>query len=134
MTIGFINNDITTVGVTPDSSVIGIAPRASSISPRAVHWLWYPYVPLGKLTAVAGQMGQAKSLWTAWLAAAVTCASGINLGRPGSVIMLSAEDDPEDTTVPRLIAAGADLEKVIFPEDFELSSAVCAVTATTSAT
>jgi putative DNA primase/helicase len=87
-----------------------------------VRWLWWPFVPQGKITAIAGQMGQAKSLWTLWLAAAVTRGQGINLKRPGSVLILSAEDDPEDTTVPRLIAAGADLGRVHFLPDFTLDA------------
>lgn len=85
--------------------------RASDVTPRAVDWLWFPYVPEGKITLLAGQMGQAKSLATAWLTAAVTTGEGIN-SRPGSVLFLNAEDDPEDTTRPRLEAAGADLDKV----------------------
>src|SRR5262249_23095138 len=58
--------------------------RASTVEPKPVHWLWHPYIPLGKLTLVAGQPGQGKSLLTAWLAAHTT-------GRKGNVIMLSAE-------------------------------------------
>jgi hypothetical protein len=72
--------------------------------------LWWPYVPAGKITSVAGQMGQAKSLWTLWLAAAVTTGAGINQSQPGSAIVLNAEDDAEDTIRPRLEAAGADLD------------------------
>ncbi len=56
--------------------------RASAIKPRPVDWLWWPHVPLGKCTLLAGQMGQAKSLWTSWLAAAVTRGEGLNLSRP----------------------------------------------------
>jgi putative DNA primase/helicase len=97
--------------------------RASDVKPRAVTWLWWPFVPLGKLTAIAGQMGQAKSLWTVWLAAGVTRGEGLNLKRPGGVLILTAEDDPEDTTVPRLIAAGADRERLLLPPDFTLDAA-----------
>lgn len=86
---------------------------ASAITPRPVEWLWHPFVPLGKITAIAGQMGQAKSLWTAWFAAEVT-------RRGGSVILLNAEDDPEDTTRPRLEAAGADLDRVWIEPAIEL--------------
>lgn len=99
------------------------AVRASELTPRAVRWLWWPFVPLGKITAIAGQMGQAKSLWTLWLAAAVTQGRGINLSRPGDVLILSAEDDPEDTTIPRLIAARADLARIHFVGDLELDAA-----------
>ncbi len=85
--------------------------RASDVSPRAVTWLWKPFIPLGKLTLIAGRPGQGKSLATAWLAAAVTRAHGIDVAA-GSALVLTAEDDPEDTVRPRLEAAGADLERV----------------------
>jgi RecA-family ATPase len=85
---------------------------AADVKVRPVEWLWYPFVPLGKLTAVAGRMGQGKTLWTDWLAAAVTTGYGINSPRPGGVVMLSAEDDDADMIVPRLVAVGADLSRV----------------------
>lgn len=91
--------------------------KASNINPQPVHWLWWPFVPLGKLTAAAGQMGQAKSLLTVWLAAATSHGQGIHLSRPSGVVMLNAEDDAEDTIRPRLDAAGADLDRIwIQPE------------------
>jgi hypothetical protein len=85
---------------------------AADVKVRPVEWLWYPYVPLGKLTAVAGRMGQGKSLWTEWLAAAVSTGRAINPPRPGGVVMLSAEDDEDDTIVPRLVSVGADLSRI----------------------
>jgi hypothetical protein len=84
---------------------------AGTIKPKAVRWLYEQRVPLGKLTVVAGRPGLGKSMWTTSLAAAVS-----NGELPGDlahtashVLLASAEDDPEDTIVPRLIAAGADL-------------------------
>jgi len=78
---------------------------ASSIQPKAIEWLWPGFVPQGKITVVAGQMGQAKSLFTTWLAAGVS-------KRQRGAIILNAEDDPEDTIRPRLEAAGANLDLV----------------------
>src|SRR5664279_1977480 len=95
--------------------------RASAIKTCPVDWLLYPYVPLGKGTLVAGQMGQAKSLFSLWLAAGVTNGRGLNLSAPGSVLMMSAEDDAEDTLVPRLEAAGADLDRVALIPDVQLN-------------
>lgn len=89
--------------------------RAIDVAPQSVEWLWAPYIPLGKISMIAGQMGQAKSLLTAWLAADTT---------PHGVIMLSAEDDVADTIRPRLEAVGADLSRVEIPTDVTLSSAV----------
>jgi len=76
--------------------------RASTVQPRAVEWFWFPYFPYGKISLVAGQMGQAKSLLTGLIAAR----------SQGGVIMLSAEDDPADTIRPRLEAARANLDRV----------------------
>ena len=85
------------------------------MSPVAVEWMWHPHIPLGKITLLAGQMGQAKSLFTVRLAADVTRGHGTDLKAPGSVVMLSAEDDLADVIVPRLIAADANLERVEIP-------------------
>jgi putative DNA primase/helicase len=87
--------------------------RASDVTPRSIEWLWHPYIPLGKISVVAGQMGQAKSLLTVWLAAYTT---------PYGVVMMSAEDDPADTIRPRLDAAGADLERVEIAETVTLNA------------
>ena len=32
--------------------------QASGLTPRAVRWLWWPFVPLGKITALACRLGQ----------------------------------------------------------------------------
>ena len=85
--------------------------RASGVEPKAVQWLLPPFFPLGKISVVAGQMGQAKSLAACWLAAWTT---------PAGVIMFSAEDDPADTIRPRLEAVGADLERVEIAPDVTL--------------
>jgi AAA domain len=102
--------------------------RASSVMPRSVSWLFYPFIPRGKITVAAGQMGQAKSLFNVWLAAAVTRGE-LDLADPASVILFNAEDDVDDTIVPRLAAAGADLNQVwIEPGhtiDAESLAAVC---------
>lgn len=73
-------------------------------------------MPLGKCVLVAGEGGLGKSMVLAWVAATISrgkewpCGEGH--ARPGSVIILSAEDDAADTIVPRLIAADADCSKV----------------------
>jgi AAA domain len=87
---------------------------ASEIEPRPIRWLWEPRMPLGKLTILAGQAGQAKSTLTCLMAALVSTGSapGVLLHTVSDVLLVSAEDDPSDTIVPRLIAAGAALERV----------------------
>jgi len=87
---------------------------ASAIPARGVQWLWTERVPLGKLTILAGQAGQGKSQLTATIAAGVSKGSmpGALVHNAANVLMISAEDDPSDTIVPRLLAVEADLDRV----------------------
>ncbi len=93
---------------------------ASAIAPEQVEWLWPGRIPLGMLTLFSGDPKLGKSLATLSLIAAVTRGGplpgtgpdGPAMAPRGSVILLSAEDDPARTIVPRLRAAGADLERV----------------------
>jgi hypothetical protein len=89
---------------------------ASEIEPLPVEWLWEPRLPLGMLSLFAGDPKLGKSFVTTALAAAVSRGAPLPLdGRypqPASVIIMSAEDDPARTIVPRLMAAGADRTKV----------------------
>jgi RecA-family ATPase len=70
---------------------------------------------MGKITALDGHPGQGKSTLTMALAA---CASnghplpGQGVRNPTGVIILSAEDEAEDTIVPRLMAHDADLSRI----------------------
>jgi putative DNA primase/helicase len=92
--------------------------RASDIKPEAITWLWPAWLPAGKLTLLAGSPGTGKTTLAIALAAAVTTKGhwpdGSTCIKAGNVLMWSGEDDPADTLVPRLIAAGADLSKVHF--------------------
>lgn len=90
--------------------------RVSEIQAQKLCWLWPGRIPLGKLSLFAGDPGLGKSLVTLDIVARVTRGrewpDGAPNNQPGSVIILSAEDDPGDTIRPRLEAAGADLGKV----------------------
>lgn len=89
---------------------------ASAIQPRAIRWAWPGWLALGKLTILAGAGGTGKTTLTIALAATLTSAGRWPDGEPcrerRSVVIWSSEDDPADTIVPRLIAAGADLSRV----------------------
>jgi putative DNA primase/helicase len=93
--------------------------RASAVVPRKVEWLWPGRIPLGKLTTFAGVGGLGKTFVLCDITARVTRgldwpdSAGVRSER-GSVLFISGEDDPDDTLVPRLITAGADLERVAF--------------------
>jgi hypothetical protein len=93
---------------------------ASSIAPERVEWLWPGRIPLGMLTLFSGDPKLGKGLAAITVLAAVTRGGPLPGGGPdgpataarGSAILLSAEDDPARTIVPRLRAAGADLDRV----------------------
>ncbi len=91
---------------------------ASDVEPREVEWLWEGRVPLGMITMFAGDPKLGKSLVTLAMAAAVSRGLPLPMSdRPqerGSTILMSAEDDPNSTIVPRLESAGADRSKVHF--------------------
>jgi len=76
----------------------------STVQAKPITWLLPGRVPLGGVTVVAGAPGQGKSQLTLGIAAAVT--------RNADVILIGAEDGLADTVKPRLLAAGADVERV----------------------
>ena len=88
----------------------------SEVEPEFIKWLWYPYIPAGKLTIIEGDPGLGKSWITCAIAKAV--AGGLKLPGmqnalpPQKILLASAEDGLADTLVPRLLAMGADLEKI----------------------
>ncbi len=86
--------------------------RGSEIEAKSVDWLWNGFLPLGKLTILAGAGGTGKSTLAFGLAAIVTTGGilpdGTRLGTFGNVLIWSSEDDPADTIKPRMTAAGAD--------------------------
>ena len=74
----------------------------------------------------AGDPKLGKSYVTLAMAAALSRGLPLPMGdrpnRPGSTILMSAEDDPARTIVPRLMAAGADLAKVHILESVVLAN------------
>lgn len=93
----------------------------SSIKQKKVEWLWYPYIPYGKITLLQGAPGEGKSTFILNIAALLTRGApmpdGFQVSRPQSVIYQCAEDNVADTVKPRLISANADCEKVAYIVD-----------------
>lgn len=95
---------------------------------KEVKWLWYPYIPYGKITIIEGDPGEGKTTLVLKLAAALS--RGLPLPcdddkeyEPIHIIYQTAEDGIEDTIKPRLEKAGADCSmiRVIDETDKELS-------------
>lgn len=87
---------------------------ASAISPRPVKWLWTGRIALGTLALLGGREGIGKSLVTYQLVADLTrgLLPGLHFGTPSAVLVCATEDSWEHTIVPRLMAAGAALDRV----------------------
>lgn len=97
--------------------------QASTIEPEATHWLWYGWLALRKTHVIAGPAGTGKTQTTYSLIATLT--NGGLGGRTwpdgsfapqGDVVIWASEDDVKDTILPRLIAAGANLNRIHFIE------------------
>ena len=87
----------------------------ADVEPRVVSWLWPGRIPLGRITLLVGRPGEGKSFLTTDAAARVTTGTPWPDGSDcpqGSVILISAEDDPGDTIRPRLDAHYADVQRV----------------------
>lgn len=87
----------------------------ADVEPREVSWLWPKRVPLGRLTLLVGRPKEGKSFPTTDMASRVTTGTDWPDGSEcpkGSVILISAEDDPHDTIRPRLDAHYADTSRV----------------------
>ena len=96
------------------------------VAVEPVRWLWYPYIPLGKLSIIHGDPAEGKTTLALWIAAA--CSRGLALpggenSEPLTVLYQTAEDGLGDTIKPRLLESKADMQKIytIDETDFPLS-------------
>ncbi len=84
----------------------------SDIEVTSVKWLWYPYIPLGKITILQGNSGVGKTMLALNVAAALSRGDMLPgdtvVREPTNIIYNTAEDGLSDTIKPRLLAAGAD--------------------------
>jgi AAA domain len=101
---------------------------ASEIKPRPVRWPWNGRIPAGEFTLTPGRGGIGKSTFHAWVVAHLTRGTlqGVHFGMPTPCIIAASEDSWARTIVPRLIAAGADMDlvyrvDVITATDLEVS-------------
>lgn len=99
--------------------------RMDMVQSQTIEWLWYLYIPFGKITIVQGDPGEGKTTFALNLAARVT--KGECFGQEGksgvplSVIYQTAEDGLADTVKPRLEEAGADCSRILVIDDREQS-------------
>ena len=80
--------------------------KASEIEPKEVKWLWYAYIPFGKVTLLQGDPGDGKSKLMLSIAALLSKGEALPFTdeetEPMTVIYQTTEDDADDTVVPVL--------------------------------
>lgn len=97
----------------------------SNVHTKPVEWLWYPYIPLGKLTVLQGDPGEGKSTFVLNIVARLTTGQempdGYSVGQQCVAVYQCAEDGAADTIKPRLQQANADCEKVAYIVDDDIA-------------
>ncbi|QXU56129.1 AAA family ATPase [Rhodococcus sp. LW-XY12] len=90
--------------------------RGSDVKLQRVRWVMEDWIPAGSLTLLAGREGLGKSTIAAALCAQITRGTleGELYGVPRNVLYVHSEDSREFTVAPRLKAAGADMDRVLF--------------------
>lgn len=98
---------------------------STNVEVREINWLWYPFIPRGKVTILQGDPGEGKSTFMLTLAANLTRGEALpytDCGEPPdpiTVLYQSTEDDYDDTIVPRFIKAGGIRDRLAFIDESE---------------
>ena len=121
---GLPTDDYVTIGVRKPKEIPKSVPIIcmNDVEQTEVDWLWYPYIPFGKLTIVQGNPGEGKTFFAMQLAAACTNQKflpDMEPFEPFNMIFQTAEDGLGDTVKPRLLSSGADLQRVLVIDDTE---------------
>jgi len=91
--------------------------KASELKPKPINWIWDGWIAGGKFHLLGGVAGTGKTTISLALASSITIGGKFpdNTRSPcGNVVIWTGEDDITDTLTPRLMAMGANLDKVHF--------------------
>jgi hypothetical protein len=91
----------------------------NDIESRKVDWLWYPYIPLGKITIIQGDPGEGKTTFVLSLLSILSNGEKLPCSESrisGKAIYQNTEDDNADTIKPRLEKHGANCANICFIE------------------
>lgn len=92
--------------------------KASEYKESRIEWIWDKFLVRGKFHILGGQPGTAKTTIALDIAAKITnrlpFPDGSQVDKPGRVIIWSDEDSIADVLKPRLIAANANLDNILF--------------------
>lgn len=99
--------------------------KMSDVQSQEIEWLWYPFIPYGKLTIVQGDPGDGKTTLVLNIAAKLSKGEGLEeemkTPEPMNIIYQTAEDGLADTVKPRLETAGADCERILVIDESDKS-------------
>ena len=95
----------------------------SEVEVTPVNWLWYPYIPYGKITLIQRDPGNGKTTFVLAVAALLTNGKSMpettDKMKPQTVIYQTAEDGLADTIKPRLIEVGANCKRIVVINESE---------------
>lgn len=89
------------------------------VESKKIEWLWYPYIPYGKITIIQGDPGEGKTTVVLSIISALSKGEPLpftDKGFKAVSIYQNAEDDNSDTIKPRLEVHKANCENVCFIE------------------
>ena len=91
--------------------------KMSEIQSEEIEWLWYPFIPYGKLTIIQGDPGDGKTTLSLNIAAKLSKGESLDeemkISEPINIIYQTAEDGLADTVKPRLELADANCERIL---------------------
>ena len=97
----------------------------TDVESKEISWLWYPFIPYGKLTIIQGDPGEGKTTLVLNIAAVLSKGQGLdehmNPEQPLHIIYQTAEDGLADTVKPRLEKAQADCNNIFVIDETDVS-------------
>lgn len=97
----------------------------SDVESKEISWLWYPFIPYGKLTIIQGDPGEGKTTLVLNIAAVLSKGQGLDghmkPEQPLHIIYQTAEDGLADTVKPRLEKAQADCNNIFVIDETDVS-------------
>ena len=97
----------------------------SDVESKEISWLWYPFIPYGKLTIIQGDPGEGKTTLVLNIAAVLSKGQGMDEHmkpeQPLHIIYQTAEDGLADTVKPRLEKAQADCNNIFVIDETDVS-------------
>ena len=97
----------------------------SDVESKEISWLWYPFIPSGKLTIIQGDPGEGKTTLVLNIAAVLSKGQGLDEHmkpeQPLHIIYQTAEDGLADTVKPRLEKAQADCNNIFVIDETDVS-------------